>query len=83
MSNKSRLQINVFLSGKDLEKFYEIKKRLYISSDAELLRICMRHYYDTYPTTELLREIGIDLTKPAKEIRVELDSIKKKLEKFD
>lgn len=49
---KKTLPINVTLSGDDLDKFLIIKnsfvKKHYLGTDAELLRMCLRFYYENY-----------------------------------
>ena len=79
MSETSRLQVNVFLSGENLEKFSALKKRLYIENDAELLRACLRFMYDNYSMVEKLKELGLDTSKPPREIRKDLQEMIEKL----
>lgn len=81
MSKKEK-QVNVSLSGKDLEIFEYLKKRHLIEKEAELLRICMRFYNLNYDTIDVLFKAGIDLDKPVEDFRKELDEIKDRLEKM-
>lgn len=45
MAEKKTHQVSVSLSGKVLEYFNELKEELYITTDAELLRMALKAYY--------------------------------------
>lgn len=84
MSNdlKKSVGITVTLSGRDLEKFYEIQKKFYVESDAEVLRMGMRFMYENFELVKQLEESGISVNKSVEDFRKELEDLKDRFEKL-
>jgi hypothetical protein len=69
MGNK--LLVSVHLAGENLEMFKILKKHFYLSSDAELMRMCLRSFYDGWLKEQeklehyeqLKKELGDELEK--------------------
>ena len=76
---KKEKQVNVYLSGANLERFDLMKRRLYLTNDAEVLRACLKFTVENYKLIDILEDLGIDPPRPNEEIQRNLEEIHKKL----
>lgn len=71
MSPRSeKLAVSVYLSGDNLEMFKTLKKHHYVSTDAELLRMALRAFYERYLIEQAIIKKGGGIKK---ELGDELD----------